>query len=311
MLYGQNMTIFGSSNWTSASATSQYEHNYFTTKSAIFQWFASQFARMWGNTGGATETATFTPLPPNAPSNRAPASGSNVSTSTATLTWYGGPWAHNYDIYFGPSSNPPLIASNVNLGPSATSTTLQKFTTPALTAGTTYYWKIVSKTMANRTARGPLWSFTAGVGSTGSSLPSGWSHAGVGAVGVAGSASYSSGTFSVTGSGADIWGSADAFHTAYQSLTGDGQMVARVASLSNVASWTKAGVMIRSSLAPYWVKIVRSGSTVTGYTSSNGSTWTHIGSASISMGSTVQIGLAVSSHNNSALATGRFDSVTH
>src|SRR5262245_60979370 len=107
-------------------------------------------------------------------------------------------------------------------------------------------------------------------------------------------------------------------------------MVARVASLTNIASWTKAGVMIRSSLAanaafammlvspskgtafqyrtanggsaasvagpmaaaPYWVKIVRSGSTVTGYTSSNGSTWTWVGSASISMGSTVQIGLA-------------------
>ena len=30
----------------------------------------------------------------------------------------------------------------------------------SLAAHTTYYWKIVSKTMANMTASGPVWSFT-------------------------------------------------------------------------------------------------------------------------------------------------------
>src|SRR6185437_8058312 len=34
------------------------------------------------------------------------------------------------------------------------------FALPALTGGTTYYWQIVSKTMANLTATGPIWSFT-------------------------------------------------------------------------------------------------------------------------------------------------------
>ena len=43
------------------------------------------------------------------------------------------------------------------------------------------------------------------------SLPSGWSTTDIGAVGATGSASYSSGTFTVTGAGADIWNSADAF----------------------------------------------------------------------------------------------------
>src|SRR4051812_8154253 len=38
LLYGQAMSIFGSSNWTTASASSQFEHNYFTTKTAIFHW---------------------------------------------------------------------------------------------------------------------------------------------------------------------------------------------------------------------------------------------------------------------------------
>jgi phosphatidylserine/phosphatidylglycerophosphate/cardiolipin synthase-like enzyme len=348
LLYGQNMTIFGSSNWTSASATSQAEHNYFTTKNAIFQWFSDQFERMWNN-DKAAETEAFVPLPPNTPSVRSPANGSiNSSANSATLTWYGGPWAHNYDVYFGTNSaSLPKVASNVNLGPSTTPTTNQRFAVSNLSPATTYYWKIVSKTMANVSATGAVWSFTTSGGVTGN-LPSGWSHQDIGSVGVAGSASYSSGTFSINGAGADIWGTADALHYAYQSLSGNGQIVARVASVSNVAAWTKAGVMIRGSLAsnaamaimlvspskgtalqyrasagasaasiagplvtaPYWVKIVRSGNTITGYVSSNGSSWTTVGSVSLTLGSTVQIGLAVSSHNSSRLATATFDNVT-
>ncbi len=45
LLYGQGITIFGSSNWTSPSANYQQEHNYFTTKSWIFQWFVDEFER--------------------------------------------------------------------------------------------------------------------------------------------------------------------------------------------------------------------------------------------------------------------------
>ena len=347
LLYGQNLTIFGSSNWTTASANSQQEHNYFTTRNAIFQWFAAQFERMWHNDAGA-ETAPFAPLPPDAPKNRAPASGVQLAAATpATLTWYGGLWAHNYDVYFGTSSNPPLLAANVNLGPSATSTTNQSYTTPQLLPSTTYYWKIVSKTMANVSMAGPVWSFsTPASGST--SLPPGWSATDIGSVGVAGSSSYGGGTFTVSGSGADVWGTSDAFRFTYQSLSGDGQIVARVASVAQVNSWSKAGVMIRSTLssssayafmlvsaakgsafqyrtsggaaaasaagtavaAPYWVRVVRAGNTITGYQSANGSSWTQVGSASIPMGSTVQIGLAVSSHDSTRVCTVAFDQVS-
>ena len=52
------------------------------------------------------------------------------------------------------------------------------------------------------------------------------------------------------GAGADVWGTADAFHYAYRTLDGDGTIVARVASIQNVNAWTKAGVMIRNSLSP-------------------------------------------------------------
>ncbi|HEX6973198.1 MAG TPA: phospholipase D-like domain-containing protein, partial [Vicinamibacterales bacterium] len=43
LLYSLGMGIFGSSNWTSPSDQSQEEHNYFTQKPEMFQWFVDQF----------------------------------------------------------------------------------------------------------------------------------------------------------------------------------------------------------------------------------------------------------------------------
>lgn len=79
-----------------------------------------------------------------------------------------------------------------------------------------------------------------------------WQSQDVGAVGAIGSTSYDAalGAFTVAGSGADIYGTADEFQFAWQSLTGDGQIIARVGTLQNTNSWAKAGVMIRESLAP-------------------------------------------------------------
>ena len=62
--------------------------------------------------------------------------------------------------------------------------------------------------------------------------------------------------------------------------------------------------------APYWVKLVRKGSSFTGYYSPNGSTWTTMSAQTISMGSSVYIGLGVTSHNDGVLCTGTFDNVT-
>jgi phosphatidylserine/phosphatidylglycerophosphate/cardiolipin synthase-like enzyme len=160
LLYGQQMTIFGSSNWTTASATSQAEHNYFTLRQYIFQWFANQFSRMWHNSAGYTETVNFTPLAPDTPAYKSPGNGGSASSTTPTLKWYGGPWAHYYDVYLGTSSTPSRIASNLHLGPSNTSSTYQTYTTPTLQHHTTYYWKIVSRTAAGKTKTGATWSFT-------------------------------------------------------------------------------------------------------------------------------------------------------
>ena len=56
------------------------------------------------------------------------------------------------------------------------------------------------------------------------------------------------GTYTMTGSGTDIWGTADQFHFAFKTLTGTGSIIARVNSIQNTDPWAKAGVMIRETL---------------------------------------------------------------
>ena len=163
ILHGQRMVIFGSSNWTSPSNAGQVEHNLFTRRADIYDWFVNQFERKWNNTTGVLENVDFVPLPPDAPRTPSPVSGATGVSTSVTLRWYGGPWAHLYDVYFGTTTNPPLLAENLALGPSETTAMMQSYTLPiTLAEGTTYYWKIVGKTMANRTRESAIWSFTTG-----------------------------------------------------------------------------------------------------------------------------------------------------
>jgi hypothetical protein len=158
------------------------------------------------------------------------------------------------------------------------------------------------------------------------------------------------GTYTMTGSGTDIWSEADEFHFAYKSLTGVGSIVARVQSVDNTNNWAKAGVMIRESLepgsvhatmvvtpvqgisfqrriitddvssdtttsgieTPYWVKIERDlAGNFTASSSANGTTWTVQGSPeNIQMGANVYIGLAVTSHDAAQTCQAVFTNVT-
>ena len=79
--------------------------------------------------------------------------------------------------------------------------------------------------------------------------PPTWSSQDIGAVAAAGSFTDNGSSLSVTGSGADIWSTADEFRYVYRSLNGDGEIIARVSSLTNTDPWAKAGVMMRESLA--------------------------------------------------------------
>jgi len=158
-----------------------------------------------------------------------------------------------------------------------------------------------------------------------------------------------SGSINISGSGADIWGTNDAFHFGYQVLNGDGSIIARVTGVENVDPWAKAGLMIRESLAsnaknafmfvsaqngtwmqqrtttgdattttdaanlpagPAWLKLTRTGSTLVGYQSTDGVNWSQVGSASINMSSAVLVGLAITSHKVDDRATAFMDNVS-
>jgi phosphatidylserine/phosphatidylglycerophosphate/cardiolipin synthase-like enzyme len=157
-LYGMGESIFSSSNWTGPSSNCQAENNYFTKKAWILSWFANHFDRKWNST---TETQPFVPLPPDDPQYQSPANNATgVSTTNVQLVWEGREYAHKFDIYFGTSATPPLIAADQFIGRVDNGSTPETYTLPTLLPGTKYYWKIVSKTMANITASGPVYSFT-------------------------------------------------------------------------------------------------------------------------------------------------------
>jgi len=80
--------------------------------------------------------------------------------------------------------------------------------------------------------------------------PGGWESADIGAVAAAGTTAYGGGGWTVEGSGADIWGTADEFRYVYRVVSGSFSITTRVASIENLDRWVKAGLMIRESLSP-------------------------------------------------------------
>jgi len=182
-------------------------------------------------------TTTTPPAAPAAPSAPSPAAGaSSVSTAT-TLRWTCS-GASSYSVRFGTSNPPAQVATGL-----ATTT----YTPSALTAGRTYYWQVVGVNASGSTA-GPVWSFSTATATTpppSSAMPSPWTAGDLGSVGLAGSAAYSNGVFTVTGSGAGMTGSADAFHFVRQPLTGHSTITVRLTGLQASGSLAQAGIMMR------------------------------------------------------------------
>jgi regulation of enolase protein 1 (concanavalin A-like superfamily) len=184
----------------------------------------------------------------------------------------------------------------------------------------------------------------------GSGLPASWTAQDIGSVGVAGSVSVQGGSWTLRASGADIWGTADGFHFAYRTLSGDGSIVARVSNVQHTNEWAKAGLMMRGALSagavhgsifltpdggngvafqrrssaggsslhtsggsssgPVWLRLTRSGNTIVAARSADGSSWTEIGRESIPMGTTIYVGVAATSHEHALLGSATFDAVS-
>jgi xyloglucan-specific exo-beta-1,4-glucanase len=263
--------------------------------------------------------------------------GATAGNNQVTLSWNAVSNADKYNVKRSTTSGGPYttIASPTSPG----------YTDPGLFNGTTYYYVISAVNDYGESANSSQVSATPVA-----PVPAPFVAQDIGAVGVAGTASYSAGTYTVNGSGVDIYSTADSFQYVYRSWTGDVEVVSRVVSQENTHAWAKAGVMVRADLtagsvnafmtisptsgsafqirstaggttdtsrqllgpaAPYWVKVVRSGSMFAGFVSSDGASWVQVGTATnVTMGAVVYVGLAVSAHNNTTLNTSTFDNFT-
>ena len=208
-----------------------------------------------------------------------PADGAmDVAVDGTQLSWTAGKGAILHDLYFG-TDEAAIAASDMSTFQGKMMAT--SFDPGKLEPFTTYYWK-VDEFAGFTTNPGPVWSFDTTkylvisddevtldydnsaepfLSEVALDTPADLTKGGVseltlrihGGPGPEGSASFdeATGTYTITGSGADIWGSADQFHYAYRELTGDAEITARVVDNgTGTNAWAKGGVMIRQSLEP-------------------------------------------------------------
>jgi regulation of enolase protein 1 (concanavalin A-like superfamily) len=295
----------------------------------------------------ALANGTNSPPPPDTQAPTVPTGlqATAVTTSSVTLGWIastdlpnpGGTGVAGYYVYRNGNTNTPV----------ATVKSSTTFTDSGLTSGTTYTYQVAAfdaAVPANVSApSAPLSVATPSQSST--TLTGG----DIGSVGAKGSSSVSGGTYTLKGSGVDIWGTADSFQFDSEALTGDGTITARVVSETNTNAWAKAGVMFRETLTagskfaavvipfsnpaiiearlsnntsavstntpqvkspPYWVRLTRAGNVFTGFISSDGATWTTVGKYTVAMVAQLRVGLAVTSHANGAINSAIFDNVS-
>jgi len=163
VFHGQRVVVSGSGNFGGhADRGGNMEMNIFTDAAAVdetrLDFYTSKFARRWDNlrtiNGVAwNESRPFAPQGPGTPTNASPL---NASTGPVTNLRFAVKWAHYVDVYLGTSSNPTTrIRQNMLVSPN----TNVSVPVSGLTAGVTYYWKVVARTAALKTSTGSTWSF--------------------------------------------------------------------------------------------------------------------------------------------------------
>jgi hypothetical protein len=205
-----------------------------------------------------------------------PEDGATGIESGATLSWTAGKGVIMHDVYFGTDEAAVAAADMTTFKGKVMDAS---FDPGPLELFTTYYWRIDEFSVTGINA-GPVWSFSTPeyvvidsgettldydnsaepyVSEAAWDTPADLTFGGVsvlslrfhGGTGPEGSVSLdeATGTYSITGSGADVWGSSDQFHYGYRELTGDGEIVARVVDNGTGSNnWAKGGVMIRETL---------------------------------------------------------------
>jgi regulation of enolase protein 1 (concanavalin A-like superfamily) len=192
--------------------------------------------RIYNRALTSAEITTLGVVSPAIPANlvAAPLSGVKVK-----LTWGSSTGASGYKIErkLGAGGTWAQIAL-VSSGLTYTDST-------GLSAGNIYFYRV----RATNGALDSAYSGEVSAYAVSSTMPFGFSTSDIGGPTLAGSADYFNGTWTLAGSGNDIWNAADQLRFAGMQLTGDGSITARVATQTVTDSWAKAGVMMRESLA--------------------------------------------------------------
>ncbi len=241
------------------------------------------------------------------PSGAYTAHGYNVSRSTAR----GGPYESIY---------------------STNHWTTPHFTDTMVTPGTTFYYVVSALNQTGASANSAPVSATPVAGGA---LPAGWTHQFIGGSQVAGNTTYAAaanGSFVIEAAGNAIGGTADDCSFAYQAVSGDFTITARLIARSGDNLY-QAGVMMREKPAanskmvamtlgeiggrqarfctraeekpaaiqrgndytwlPIWLRLQRVGNTFIASQSPDGSAWFTVGKSSVAMDNTYWVGLAV------------------
>ncbi len=183
------------------------------------------------------------------------------------------------------------------------------------------------------------------VESTGLPLP--WTMERIGGIGEESNATGEADALTLTGAG-KLASRSDSGLFVWQTLTGDGDITVRLASLADATSQSRVGIMIRESLAAdskhafigldstgyvrwlrrtkttgntsistvsllnrenAWLRLSREGATIRAHVSTDGNSWVQVASANIDLGSSSYIGLAVAGGGEQP-ATAVFNNVT-
>jgi len=262
----------------------------------------------------------------------------NVVNSQVLLQWNAHDLATGYNVKRALVSGGPYTTI-------AASLSTANYTDPAVSTCQTYYYVVTITNAGNESIPSAEVSATL-LGA----LPPQFTNADVGTVGLAGSASFCSGQFTVSGSGAGITGTSDAFQFVYVyvPVSTNCDIRARVVSISDTDPGAEAGLMIRETLAPNsrnaymaisyangamfqyrsattaatqstpatgaapcWLRVTRTNNSFRASLSPDGTSWTLISRPTISMAGTgAYIGLAVTAHNNGLLNSSVFDNVS-
>ena len=166
--------------------------------------------------------------------------------------------------------------------------------------------------------------------------------------GTTGSYTQAGADLSLVAQGGDIWGTSDSGLFVFREWTGDVTLMGRMGRFLPAHTWTKVGFMIRASgeanaanvfvafthwngnvlqVRPTagaqtttqqlgrpgsggWLKLVRAGNAFTGYYSiDDRATWVPFNTVTVELPATVQVGVALSSHDPSAQSTGGLEAI--